>query len=91
MKYQCIESITQFKHIYPIHLQRSEALGQERNLPVKVGEEYDLEITESSKIGTDGVARLHGLVIFVKKGKLGQKVRVRIKSLGTTHAVSEIV
>ncbi len=66
-------------------------MGQESNLPVKVGEEYDLEITESSKIGTDGVSRLHGLVIFVKKGKLGQKVRVRNKSLGTTHAVSEIV
>jgi predicted RNA-binding protein with TRAM domain len=66
-------------------------MGQESNLPVKVGEEYDLEITESSKIGTDGVARLHGLVIFVKKGKLGQQVRIRIKSLGTTHAVSEIV
>ena len=66
-------------------------MGQESNLPVKVGEEYDLEITESSKIGTDRVARLHGLLIFVKKGNLGQKVGVRIKSLGTTHAVSEIV
>jgi predicted RNA-binding protein with TRAM domain len=66
-------------------------MGQESNLPVKVGDEYDLEITEASKIGTDGVARLHGLVIFVKKGKLGHKVRVRFKSLGSTHAVSEIV
>lgn len=54
-------------------------MGQESNLPVKVGEEYDLEITEASKIGADGVARVHGLVIFVRKGKLGQKVRVRIK------------
>ena len=25
-------------------------MGQESNLPVKVGEEYDLEITESGKI-----------------------------------------
>ena len=66
-------------------------MGLESNLPVKVGEEYDLEITEASKIGADGVARVHGLVIFVKKGKLGQKVRVRIKSLGSTHAVSEII
>jgi predicted RNA-binding protein with TRAM domain len=62
-------------------------MGQESNLPVKVGEEYDLEITEASKIGADGVARVHGLVIFVRKGKLG----VRIKSLGSTHAVSEII
>lgn len=66
-------------------------MGQESNLPVKVGEEYDLEITEASKIGGDGVARIHGFVIFVRKGKLGQRVRVRIKSLGSTHAVSEII
>jgi predicted RNA-binding protein with TRAM domain len=66
-------------------------MGLESNLPVKVGEEYDLEITEASKIGPDGVARVHGLVIFVRNGKLGQKVRVRIKSLGSTHAVSEII
>ena len=66
-------------------------MGQESSLPVKVGEEYDLEITETSKIGTDGVARVHGLVIFVKKTTVGQKVRVRIKSLGSTHAISEIV
>jgi predicted RNA-binding protein with TRAM domain len=60
-------------------------LGQESNLPVKVGKEYDLEITEASKIGGDGVARVHGLVIFVRKGKLGERVRLRIKSLGSTH------
>ena len=66
-------------------------MGQKSSLPVKVGEEYDLEITETSNIGTDGVAGVHGLVIFVKRASLGQKVRVRIKSLGSTHAVSEIV
>lgn len=66
-------------------------MGQESNLPVKVGKEYDLEITETCKIGTDGVARVHGLVIFVKKATVGQKVRVRIKSLESTHAISEIV
>ena len=66
-------------------------MGQESNLPVKVGEEYDLGITEASKIGADGVARVQGLVIFVRKGKLGQKLRVGIKSLGSTHAVSEII
>lgn len=67
-------------------------MGQRSSLPIKVGEEYDLEITEASKIGTDGVARVQPrLVIFVKKASLGQKMRVRIKSLGSTRAVSEIV
>jgi predicted RNA-binding protein with TRAM domain len=66
-------------------------MDQESNLPVRVGEEYDLEITEASKTGADEAARVRGLVVFVKKGKVGQKVRVKIKSIGTTHAVSEIV
>ena len=35
-------------------------MDQESNLPVKVGEEYDVEITEASKIGADGVARVLG-------------------------------
>jgi predicted RNA-binding protein with TRAM domain len=56
-----------------------------------VGEVYELEITELSKSGSDGVARVHGFVIFVKKGKMGQKARVRIITLGSTHAVSEII
>jgi predicted RNA-binding protein with TRAM domain len=63
-------------------------MSEESNIPVKVGEEYDLE---ASKIGADGVARVHGLVIFVRNGKLGQRVRVRIKSLRSTHAISEII
>jgi predicted RNA-binding protein with TRAM domain len=66
-------------------------MSEESNIPVKVGEEYDLVITEASKIGADGVARVHGLVIFVRNGKLGQRVRVRIKSLRSTHAISEII
>ena len=65
--------------------------AQESNLPVRVGEVYELEVIEVSKSGSDGVARVHGFVIFVKKGKMGQKVRVRIITLGSTHAVSEII
>jgi predicted RNA-binding protein with TRAM domain len=66
-------------------------MDEDRILPLETGKEYDLEITEDSKIGGDGVARVHGLVVFVKNGRLGQKVRVRIKSVGTTHAVAEII
>lgn len=66
-------------------------MDKESNLPVRVGEEYDLEIAEDSKTGGDGVGRIRGLVIFVRRGRLGQKVRVRIKTLGPTHAIAEIV
>lgn len=66
-------------------------MDQESNLPVRVGEEYDLEITEASKTGADGVARVRGLVIFVKKGKVGQKVRVKIKSLNHSCRIGNCV
>jgi TRAM domain-containing protein len=40
--------------------------------PVEVGKEYELEVTEISRKG-DGVAKVHGFVVFVKEGILGQK------------------
>jgi predicted RNA-binding protein with TRAM domain len=49
-------------------------MDQESNLPVRVGEEYDLEITEASKTGADGVARVRGLVIFVKKARWDKRL-----------------
>jgi hypothetical protein len=44
---------------------------------VEIWKEYELEVTEISKQG-DGVARVHGFVVFVKGGKVGQKAKVKI-------------
>ena len=60
--------------------------------PVEVGNEYDVEITDRGKSGTnDGIAKIQGLVIFVKDGKVGDKVRVKIIAIGERFAKAELV
>ncbi len=57
---------------------------------VELEKEYDVEITGISYKG-DGIAGIQGFVIFVKNGKLGEKPRIRIVTLGNRFAVGEIV
>ena len=60
--------------------------------PVEVGNEYDVEITDRGKSGTnDGIAKIQGLVIFVKDGKVGDKVKVKIIAIGERFAKAELV
>jgi predicted RNA-binding protein with TRAM domain len=73
---------------------RVSSLGTHGRLskPVEVGNEYDVEITDRGKSGTtDGIAKIQGLVIFVKDGKVGDKVRVRITVIGERFAKAELV
>jgi predicted RNA-binding protein with TRAM domain len=58
--------------------------------PVETGKEYDMEVTEISRKG-DGIARVQGFVIFVKGGRVGQKAKVRIASVGDRFATGEVV
>ena len=58
--------------------------------PIEVGKEYELEVTEISNQG-DGIARVRGFIVFVKKGKIGQKPKVKIVRVGNTFAVAKIV
>ncbi|MEM0481002.1 MAG: TRAM domain-containing protein [Candidatus Aenigmatarchaeota archaeon] len=58
--------------------------------PVKIGEEYDVEITEVGSKG-DGVARINNFVVFVKNAKKGEKVRIKIVSLKNRFAIAEKV
>jgi predicted RNA-binding protein with TRAM domain len=60
--------------------------------PVELGNEYDIEITDRGKSGTtDGIAKIQGLVIFVKEGKVGDRVRVKITAIGERFAKAERV
>jgi predicted RNA-binding protein with TRAM domain len=71
---------------------RVSSLGTHGRLskPVEVGNEYDVEITDRGKSGTnDGIAKIQGLVIFVKDGKVGDKVRVKI--IAIRFAKAELV
>ncbi|MGI0025247.1 MAG: TRAM domain-containing protein [Nitrososphaera sp.] len=58
--------------------------------PVENGKEYDVQITEISRKG-DGIARIQGFVIFVKDGKVGQNVKIRISQVGPRFATAELV
>ena len=58
--------------------------------PVEIGKEYDVQVTERSDRG-DGIAKIQGFVIFVKNGKVGDKVKVKVISVGNRFAIAEIV
>jgi predicted RNA-binding protein with TRAM domain len=73
---------------------RVSSLGTHARLskPVELGSEYDVEITDRGKSGTtDGIAKIQGLVIFVKDGKVGDKLRVKITAIGERFAKAERV
>jgi len=62
---------------------------QDLALPVKVGEEHELEIEEPHSTNpSHGIARIHGFVINVEGAgdKVGQKVKVDIKDVNRTFA-----
>lgn len=60
------------------------------NKPVELGKEYTVQITETSYKG-DGVARVQGFVIFVKDGKVGNDVKIKITSIGNRFAKADLV
>ena len=80
-------------------MQREKWRGRERGRrpiqrfppkPVKLDEEYDVDIQEISRRG-EGIARIKGLVTFVRNTKPGDHVRVRITKIGRRFAEAEVV
>ena len=58
--------------------------------PVETGKEYTVDITDTGR-GGDGIARIEGLVIFVKNAKAGDKnVKIKIKEVGSRFATAEL-
>jgi len=58
--------------------------------PVKVGEEYDVEISEVGSKG-DGIARVKNFVVFVANAKKGEKARIKITEVSNRFAIGEKV
>lgn len=56
--------------------------------PIKVGEEYDVEIKEMGSKG-DGIARVNNFVVFVNGAKLGEKVHIKITDVRNRFAIGE--
>ena len=58
--------------------------------PVETGKEYTVDITDTGRSG-DGIARIEGLVIFVKNAKVGDKsVKIKVNSVGDRFATAEV-
>ena len=53
--------------------------------PVTKGEELELEV-DSLAFGGNGVARLDGFVVFVRRGLPGDRVRARVTKVKRSHA-----
>jgi len=62
--------------------------GGDTPKPVKVGEEYDVEISEVGSKG-DGIARVKNFVVFVNGTKQGEKAHVKITSVSNRFAIGE--
>ena len=58
--------------------------------PVELGEEYDVEIQETSRRG-EGIARIKGLVTFVPNTKPGDHVKIKITRISRRCAEGKVV
>jgi len=56
--------------------------------PVKENQELEVVIDDIGSRG-DGVARIQGFLIFVPKSKIGERIKVKIVSVGDKFAVAE--
>ena len=57
---------------------------------VETGKVYTVDITDTGR-GGDGIARIEGLVIFVKNAKAGDKnVKIKVNSVGDRFATAEL-
>jgi predicted RNA-binding protein with TRAM domain len=58
--------------------------------PVEMGKEYMVNITDNGSAG-DGIARIDGLIIFVKDAKAGYRnVKIKINSVKDRFATAEL-
>lgn len=58
--------------------------------PVEAGKEYEVEVIELSRRG-DGVAKMQGFIIFVKGAKVGDKVKIKVESVGPRFATATAI
>ncbi|MGH9988306.1 MAG: TRAM domain-containing protein [Nitrososphaeraceae archaeon] len=59
--------------------------------PVEIGNEYMVDITDTGRDG-EGVARIGGLIIFVKNAKAGDKnMKIKINLVVSNFATAELV
>ncbi|MGH9974586.1 MAG: TRAM domain-containing protein [Nitrososphaeraceae archaeon] len=58
--------------------------------PVEMGKEYTVDITDTGRDG-EGIARIGGLIIFVKNTKVGDKnIKIKINTVVSNFATADI-
>ena len=57
---------------------------------MKVGEEYDVKITDVGAKG-DGITKVENFIVFVPGATKGEECRVRIKEVANKFAIAEKV
>ena len=57
---------------------------------LKKGQKYDVVIQEIGE-KRDGIAKIDDFVVFIKNGKIGQQVRVRIREVQPNFAFADII
>jgi len=63
---------------------------QDLSKPVKEGDEYDVTIETLGSKG-DGIAKIKGLIIFIKNVKPKDQVKIRITSVRSNFATAEVI
>ena len=58
--------------------------------PVKMGDEYDVNIEDMSRNGDAGVTRIRGLITFVRGTKPDDRVRIKITKVGKGYAIGQM-
>ena len=58
--------------------------------PVKVGQEYDVKISDVGAKG-DGITKIENFIVFVPGAKKGEECRVKIKEVSNRFAIGEKV
>ena len=66
---------------------RSFNRGSADAIQLKVGKEYEVDITGISRQG-DGIARIQGFLIFVKGGKVGEQVKIMVTEARSRFAIA---
>lgn len=61
-----------------------------RKCPVEIGNEYEVDITETTPKGA-GIARIKGFLIFIDDTKLGDHIKVIITKTDPLSAEAKIV
>ncbi|MEM5766449.1 MAG: TRAM domain-containing protein [Candidatus Aenigmatarchaeota archaeon] len=58
--------------------------------PVKIGEEYEVDINEVGSKG-DGIARIKNFVVFISGAKQGEKTKIKITEVRNRFAIGKKV